>query len=114
MHEFAVAEGLLRTALAALKGAPPKARATMLELEVGEVSTVVPELLESAWAAAAEGTRLAGAKLRIRKVALRFTCRGCRREFGAGPTACPGCGGTDVEIAAGRELRLLSLEVEDE
>jgi len=92
MHELAIAEGLMRTALAALKDAPAKAKATELEVEVGELSTVVPELLQSSFEIAAQGTRLAGAKLRIKKIALGFECRGCGRRFGTGHTACPGCG----------------------
>jgi hydrogenase nickel incorporation protein HypA/HybF len=113
MHELAIAEGLVRTALAALKDAPPKSKVTELAVEVGELSTVVPELLKSSFDIAAEGSRLAGAKLKIKKVALVFACRGCGRKFGTGHTACPECRSTDVEIVAGREVRLLSLEVED-
>jgi Zn finger protein HypA/HybF involved in hydrogenase expression len=70
-------------------------------------------MLRSAFAIAAEGTALAGAALRIRGVPLGFACRACGRQFGAGPTACPACGSADVMIAAGREVQLVAIEVEE-
>jgi len=113
LHELAIAEGLVETALAALKDTPQRSRVVSIEIEAGEMSTVVPEALEFSFAMLAEKTRLAGAKLVIRTANLRFACRGCRREFGAGNAKCPGCGGTDVETVAGRQVRLMSIEVED-
>ena len=113
MHELTFAEELVRAALAAARQNAPGRRVTALEVEVGEFSTVLPELLSGAFAIAAQGTALAGAALRIRQVPLAFACRACGRRFGAGLTACPACGASDVEITAGRHVNLLAIEVQD-
>jgi len=114
VHELTFADGLVRAARSAARRSAPGRPVTALEVEVGEVSTVVPELLAGAFAIAAEGTELAGAALRFRRTALAFECRRCARRFGAGPIACPACGSADVAIVAGREVKLLAIEVEEE
>lgn len=113
MHELAIAEGLVETALAALKGTPAKTRVLAVEVEAGEMSTVVPEALELSFAMAAEKTRLAGARLVVRTAPLLLACRACRKRFGSGHAECPACGSRDVETLGGRGVRLMSLEVED-
>jgi hydrogenase nickel incorporation protein HypA/HybF len=114
VHELAVAEGLVRQVLAVAREKAPGRRLTGLEVELGELSAVVPEFLRSAFALAAEGTALEGAALSIRRVAPEFACRACAARFAPGGTACPRCGGADLELVAGRELLLVGIEVEDE
>jgi hydrogenase nickel incorporation protein HypA/HybF len=114
VHELAVAVGLVRQVQAAARERAPGRRVTAIEVELGELSAVVPEFLRSAFPLAAEGTGLDGAALCIRRVAAQFACRSCAARFAPGGTACPQCGGTDVELVAGREIFLVSIEVEDQ
>ena len=114
MHELALAEALVRTGLRTAREAARGRRVTELHVEVGELAGVVPELLASAFPMAVAGTALEGARLRLKSIPVEFRCRRCNRRFGKGLTSCPECRSTDVELAAGRGLNLVSLEVEDE
>ena len=61
---------------------------------------------------AAQGTPLEGAELRIDEPAGRLHCRTCQVDQGKDDLIllCE-CGSADVEVTAGRELALLSVEV---
>ena len=114
MHELSLATALVEQALRAAAEQAPGRRVSEVRAEAGELSGAVPELLVEAFAAAAEGTALAGAKLRVRRLGAEFECLSCARRFGVGEAVgCPACGSQDVELRSGREIRLVSLEVED-
>lgn len=111
MHEFALAQALVGQVRAAAEGRA----VTAVFVEAGEFSAVVPAALRQAFRLATAGTELAGARLRIKRVRARFRCRACGRSFPPGGSACcPACRGSDLELAAGRELRLAAIEVEEQ
>ena len=114
MHELSIAQALLREALAAARSVAAGREISGLYLELGELSGAVPELLREAWPLAAEGSALAGARLRIKRVKARFECRDCGGKLAVGEgVTCPDCGGRDLDMAAGREIRLTGLEVDE-
>ena len=88
-------------------------RLEVIHLRIGVLSGVVPEALQFAFEALADGTPAENAKLNIEHVPARFWCATCRREFEAQRlfAECPACGNASGELRAGRELELASLEV---
>lgn len=90
-------------------------RITAIELEVGRLSGFMPEALVFCFAAAAQGTPAAGASLEIREVEGLGRCLDCGREFAVSvlPAQCQGCAGYAVEVARGRELKVVSLTVDE-
>jgi hydrogenase nickel incorporation protein HypA/HybF len=112
MHELSIAEGVVEVALRHARGR----QVTKVELSVGYLRQVVPSALEFAFALVAAGTALEGAELVIEEVAARGRCRACGAEtvMDGCPLQCRRCGGLDLEILAGEELLVDSLEVETE
>lgn len=89
-------------------------RVTRVVLKVGVMSGVVPDLLESAFDIYKKGTLAEGARLEIVSVPVGLRCPDC-----GGTTAredadfsCAACGSRRIEIVAGRELVVETLELE--
>jgi hydrogenase nickel incorporation protein HypA/HybF len=84
-----------------------------IRLRIGALSGVVPDALQFAFEALAEGTPAQGARLTIDHVPARFWCDTCRSEFEA-PNMfpdCPNCHQPSGQLRAGRELELASMEI---
>ena len=89
-------------------------RVHIIRLRIGALSGVVPEALQFAFEALADGTPAQGAELVIEDVPARFWCEACGSEFEADRmfAECPGCHRPSAELRAGREMELTSLEVD--
>ena len=85
-----------------------------IRLRIGALSGVVPEALEFAFQALAPGTAAAEAQLVIEPVPARFWCGVCQSEFQAGElfAECPVCHTPSVDLRAGREMEVTSMEIE--
>lgn len=85
-----------------------------LTLEVGEMAGVVPEAMDFAFEPAAKGTIAEGARFTWSVVPVRCRCAaGCPDfEPGAAVFRCPVCGRVSTEVLQGRNLDLVSIEVE--
>jgi hydrogenase nickel incorporation protein HypA/HybF len=83
-----------------------------ITLEVGRLSGVVPDSIRFCFDLCAAGTTLAGAALDIVDVPGRARCRSCGTSFEM-PDALPlcECGGTDLEVLSGQELRIKQVTV---
>ena len=82
-------------------------------LEIGELSLVVPEYMESAWYAAVKHTMLEKAHLRIDVTPGNGLCQDCGQVFNIveNKGVCPKCGSRDKEILCGREFNIKELLV---
>lgn len=111
MHELAIADSIVRIA----SEHAGERRVTKVELRVGHLRQVVPSALEFSFQLVAEGTPVEGAELAIEDVAATAACRACGREatLDPFPLACSLCGSSDVEVTAGEELLVESLELEE-
>jgi len=89
-------------------------RLVAVNLVVGRLSGADPESLDFAMGLMVGESAWPGAAVCIREEPLRLVCAGCGRGYEADldRLACPACGSMDVEVTAGRDLRLESLEVE--
>ncbi|HEY7047564.1 MAG TPA: hydrogenase maturation nickel metallochaperone HypA [Jatrophihabitantaceae bacterium] len=108
MHELAIAESIVEAISARTDGAEVRG----VLLEIGRLSGVSTDSLRFCFELAVEGTTLAGARLDIREPSGRAHCANCQQEFALDDLImlCE-CGSAEVEVLAGNELRIVSVEV---
>jgi hydrogenase nickel incorporation protein HypA/HybF len=111
MHEMSIAASMLDVVLQAAEQAGAT-RVEAVEVEVGALKLVVPEVLQVAWEAVRADTLADGAVLRIEEIPARAECRQCGRQFEpdiAYSFLCPGCNRADVRIVRGNDIVLRSV-----
>ncbi|MBA2418317.1 MAG: hydrogenase maturation nickel metallochaperone HypA [Nocardioidaceae bacterium] len=108
MHELAIAESIID---AVLERTGDRS-VTVVRLQVGRLSGVVPDALTFCFELATAGTAIEGAELEIAEPTGRAHCRDCDVDFVVDDLIllCD-CGSADVEVVAGRELSVTSVEV---
>jgi hydrogenase nickel incorporation protein HypA/HybF len=114
MHEFSMVNEILRIAEEKALAAG-MTRITTIEVEVGELTALVPELMEFAFDQLKEGRLLKDAKLSIKVIPLLVRCRQCSAEFHPPDSLvaiCPACACREVDVLSGREANLVRLEGE--
>ncbi|MHB1414909.1 MAG: hydrogenase maturation nickel metallochaperone HypA [Chloroflexota bacterium] len=113
MHELSITENILSLAMGEAQKHEAQ-RIAVIRLKIGEMTQVDPSCVEFYLEVLAKGTIAEGVKLETDLVPLRAACRSCGAEFGVREFAfaCPTCGGTDTEIASGREMYIDSIEIE--
>ncbi len=108
MHELAITQSVVDTVLRHTG----EQQVTVVRLQVGRLTGVVPEAMELCFELATEGTALQGAALEIDRPVGRARCRTCGDDFEL-PDLIPlcSCGSADVEVTRGRELLVTSVDV---
>jgi hydrogenase nickel incorporation protein HypA/HybF len=114
MHEVGIIRNLIDMveAEARSQGA---ARVTKVSLRLGEVAGVSREALELAFEAMKKATLAAGAKLEVKTIRLRAQCDGCGEVKCSAAhfnLLCPHCGDA-LNIVAGKEIRIESIDIEE-
>lgn len=115
MHELSVAEGVLDIVRQYV--APERAAAIRgVLVQVGVLSGVMPESLDFSFSAIVADTPWHHAKLEIERVPAVCRCDACARSFEIEEISflCPHCGSTAIHLVSGRELQVVSIDVEDE
>jgi len=112
MHEMALTRGIIeaieenatREGFSAVKG---------VWVEVGPLACVEPAALRFAFDAAAHGTIAEGARLEILPTEGTGWCVPCGKPIAVTRRydPCPDCGGHQIDITGGGELRVTELEV---
>lgn len=89
-------------------------RVTKIVLKVGVMSGVVPDLLGYAFDSYKKGTLAEEARLEIVRVPVKLRCPDCGGETVREDTdfSCAACGSRRVEIVAGRDLVVETIELE--
>ena len=91
-------------------------RVSAVVMDIGEVSTVVPEYLTDCWRWAADKEDLLrGSELRVDQVHAVTRCGNCGKDY---PTVahgrtCPHCGSGDTWLLQGNEVEIKEIEVFD-
>lgn len=111
MHEMSVAGAIVNTVL---KHADDR-KVTLITVRCGGMRQIVMNSLEFYFDFAARDTCCEGAKLELINVATRLHCRACSEEWEPEFAffRCPKCESADVEIIAGEELEVDSIEVDE-
>lgn len=112
MHEFGIAEALLKTALETAERANAN-KVEQINLRIGALAGVVDEALAFAFDALAEDTPAQGARLVIEPIPVTCYCELCAKPFESprGSYRCPSCQTLSRSVQSGRELQLVSIEV---
>ncbi|MCE5291235.1 MAG: hydrogenase maturation nickel metallochaperone HypA [Nocardiaceae bacterium] len=110
MHELAITESLIETVCEAAAGR----RVSVVRVEAGALTGVFPDAMEFCFELATEGTVAAGARLELTVIPGIGSCRSCGNDiqFEDFILLCP-CGSADVVVRSGRDIRILSIDVED-
>ena len=113
MHEMAIAESIL-TALVEHGRAQDYKRVTLVRLEIGPLAGVEIEALRFCFDVVIKGSLADGARLEIISDPAQAWCMTCGKTVAIAERydPCPGCGGHQLQITSGTELRIKDLEVE--
>ncbi len=113
MHEMSLAEGVLQIIEDAAR-AQGFSRVTAVFLEVGRLASVEPEALNFCFDAVTQGTIAEGARLEMLHLPGSAWCMECAQqiELSESQGACPRCGGYQLQITGGTEMRVKELEVD--
>ena len=108
MHELSITRNVVSIVSERAQGQ----KVLRVTLEVGRLSGMFSEAIRFCFDICAKGTPLEGARLVIDEPPGRLHCRTCQVDQGTDDLIllCT-CGSADVEVTAGRELALLSVEV---
>ena len=113
MHELGIVFYIIRDVkqAAAENGVD---RVSGVVMDIGEVSTIVPEYLTDCWRWAADKeAMLKGCELKIHTIPAVTHCDGCGRDYGTvqhGKT-CPHCGSERTWLLRGNEVEIKEIEV---
>ena len=114
MHEMSIVNGILQACIPAAEQQGAK-KILSVYLKIGEMSGLVPQIVEEYFQVAAAGTSAEGAKLVIEKTPVKIRCGSCGFEgvVKARTYRCPECESADYRIISGREYLVDRMEVED-
>ena len=114
MHEFGIAEAIVKAVLAEVRKLDNGAKLTCVKVVIGKLQEIVPENLTFAYETLAKGTLTEGSKLEIIDIPVTVKCNACGWEGEVAGIAfvCGNCESHDVRVVKGMELYLDKLEVE--
>ncbi len=116
MHELSIAYALVETAARAANDSGARA-VTVVRLRLGALSGVVQDALQFSYDIATKGTLLERSRLEVEALPVVIHCDRCDRNV-ALPNIqlfrCPVCNTPSTQIVQGRELEIVSLEIEDD
>jgi hydrogenase nickel incorporation protein HypA/HybF len=108
MHELSIASAVVATVEKHAEGRPVE----VVNLRVGTLRQVVPDSLDFYFEFVTPGTVCEGAKLEIEVVRAALRCCTCGAEWElVAPLFRCACGSKDVEVIAGDELEVESIEI---
>jgi hydrogenase nickel incorporation protein HypA/HybF len=86
----------------------------VVHLRVGQLRQIVPDTLIYCWGLVNADTELAASRLEVESIPARITCHDCgaEHEIGQFPLlVCAGCGSSHVQVVAGEEFLITSLDL---
>jgi hydrogenase nickel incorporation protein HypA/HybF len=113
MHEVALAQGIVDIVTEQSKR-DGFARASVVHVEIGELSNVMPEALVFGFQSASLGTPAEGARLNLVRCPGKGWCMDCSAdiEVAARVALCPKCSGVNWMVTGGEQMRVTELEVD--
>jgi len=110
MHEFGLCEGIVEAVQRRAHGR----RVARVRVRAGTLHRIVNAAFQQAFAHAAEGTEAEHASVELVLVPVSAVCNSCQTATQSEDmiAVCPKCGGMDLDLTAGEELILESIEYE--
>ncbi len=110
MHELSLCEAIAGVVRPHAAGR----HVDVVRVQVGALRQVVPESLEFCWTVIREYEDMPDARLELEFVTAEVQCRGCGQRSpieSRWSVCCPQCGSGDVDVVAGNEFQVTSLDV---
>jgi hydrogenase nickel incorporation protein HypA/HybF len=113
MHELTITESILDIVLKHAGQAQAR-RITDIHLVLGDLSSIVDDSVQFYWDMLSEGTLAQGAELHFKRIHTEMRCQDCGIQYHPpeGDLSCPECRSRNVNIIAGEEFFVDSIEVE--
>lgn len=113
MHEMALCQGLMGV-IEDQASVHDYSRVKAVVLEIGRLACVEPEALRFSFDVVARGTLAEGAALEIIETRPEAWCLACGHAVQVEERfdPCPDCGGYQLQLSGGDELRIKELEVD--
>ena len=113
MHELAVTQNILDLALDEAKAVQAN-RISKISLVIGELSGVVRDSVEFYFDFLRKDSLAADATLEFTMIPAQLKCRDCQTEFNPQDSLwiCPNCRSSNIDLVAGRDCYMESIEVE--
>jgi hydrogenase nickel incorporation protein HypA/HybF len=111
LHELAITEAIVSQVCAHVGGG----RVGRVVVEIGQLTAVLPDAVRFSFDVVTSGTIAEGAELEIIEVPGRGHCVQCGESVAYADTliaTCTACGGIEIAIETGQELRIRSVSVE--
>jgi hydrogenase nickel incorporation protein HypA/HybF len=116
MHEMGIAEQLIKIAMEAIPEDIQDTKIKILNLRIGKLASVVEHSLTFCFEIITKDTPLEDVKLVIESVPVKIHCKVCHQEWEVDNPMfkCPDCKEGKVEMIAGREIEITSMELADD
>ena len=113
MHELPVTENLLEIALKHAESSQA-VRILRLNIVLGQLASIVDDSIQFYWDIISKDTIAENAHLNFRRVSTEFLCTNCQERYSPEESdlACPVCGSVKMNILAGNEFFLESIDIE--
>jgi hydrogenase nickel incorporation protein HypA/HybF len=113
MHELSVTQEVLNIAVEKAQKAKAS-KIIRIDLVIGEMSGVLDDSVQFYFDFLSKDSIASGASLAFKRVPMQVRCKHCGNIFlpGKQSWSCPQCQEWEVEVLAGREFYLESIEVE--
>jgi hydrogenase nickel incorporation protein HypA/HybF len=115
MHELSTMMRLISAACNAAEKEKAK-KITELNVEVGEMTDIVPEYLVKYFPEASKGTLAENAVFNVKSIPVRVRCLSCGREYEPSmerDRKCPTCSSIEARIITGRNTEIASMQIEN-
>ena len=114
MHELGILTEVIKT-VEKYAAENQISRIRELVLQIGEISSVIPEYMEKIYPIAVDGTGLEQTELRIEILPANGKCGECGKMFHALQTGgvCPECGSRNMKLVSGREFLIKEIVCEE-
>ena len=114
MHELGLVSGILDVVTGTAREAGAS-RVVSVSLRIGDMAEVNEESMDFAWDVLREDDPLtAEATVQVEYVRPKSVCAECGNEFEHDRfhLRCPACGSRETRLVAGREMDIVSMEIE--
>lgn len=107
MHEASIVMSILRIAISTMKD-HQDSEIDRIQLSVGKLKAVEPQLLVQSFIALSKGTVCENAQLHCLEIPVTAQCRSCGEqcEIKRFHFKCDACAGSDLKILSGDELKI--------
>jgi hydrogenase nickel incorporation protein HypA/HybF len=115
MHEMGIALEIIKIATDSIPANLKNPRVERINLKVGKLAAVVADSLQFCFEVAARDTALEGTLLHIEEIPVTARCTNCGYSWTAIKPVfiCEKCDSGLVDLLSGRELDIVSIEVEE-